>query len=75
MQTTLPHSPQSLSALIAAGRELLETKEAAAVLRYQSQTLRKWACYDNGPIRPVRIAGRLRWRVADIAALVEGGAQ
>lgn len=54
--------------------ELLPTNEAAAMLRFAPQTLRKWACYDNGPIRPVRIAGRLRWRTADLLKLMNGEA-
>lgn len=62
----------SLSELIAAGRDLLETKEAAESIRFKPQTLRRWACYDNGPIRPVRIGNRLRWRVSDLQKLVEG---
>lgn len=38
------------------------------------QTLRKWACLENGPLRPVRINGRLAWCVADIRALLNGEA-
>ncbi|MFX1684909.1 helix-turn-helix transcriptional regulator [Paraburkholderia sp. A1RO-5L] len=54
---------------------MLTTDEAAAVLNRQPQTLRKWASLENGPIRPVRIHGRLGWRVADIEALLNGGGQ
>ena len=50
----------------------LTTDEAAAVLNRRPQTLRKWACLENGPIRPVRINGRLGWRVSDLQALLEG---
>lgn len=50
----------------------LTTDEAAAALNRQPQTLRKWACLENGPIRPVRIHGRLAWRVADLQALLNG---
>lgn len=53
---------------------VLPTDEAAAALNRKPQTLRKWACLENGPIRPVRINGRLAWRVADIQALLSGGA-
>ena len=53
----------------------LTTDEAAAALNRQPQTLRKWACLENGPIRPVRIHRRLAWKVADIQALLNGGAQ
>jgi len=52
--------------------EVLPTDEAAAALNRKPQTLRKWACLENGPIRPVRINGRLAWRVADLLALLGG---
>ncbi len=53
---------------------VVPTDVAAAALNRRPQTLRKWACLENGPIRPVRINGRLAWRVADIQALLGGGA-
>jgi hypothetical protein len=52
----------------------LTTDEAAAALNRQPQTLRKWACFENGPIRPVRIHRRLAWRVSDIRKLLNGEA-
>ena len=52
----------------------LSTKDAAHYLNRQPQTLRKWAAYESGPIRPLRINGRLMWRVADLQGLL-GGAQ
>lgn len=55
--------------------EVLPTDKAAKALNRAPQTLRKWACLENGPIRPIRINGRLAWRVADIAALLNGGLQ
>lgn len=53
--------------------EVLTTDQAAAAINRKPQTLRKWACLENGPIRPVRINGRLAWRVADLAKLINGG--
>jgi len=53
--------------------QVLTTTVAAAALNRKPQTLRKWACLENGPIRPVRINGRLAWRVSDIQALLSGG--
>lgn len=50
---------------------ILSTSEAARALNRRQQTLRKWAC-TGGPIRPIRINGRLAWRVADIRRLLEG---
>lgn len=54
--------------------EVLPTNEAAAAINRAPQTLRKWACLENGPIRPIRINGRLAWRVSDLQSLLEGGA-
>ena len=47
-------------------RAHLPTEEAAQHLNRESQTLRKWACRESGPLRPNRINGRLAWAVADI---------
>jgi hypothetical protein len=53
---------------------VLPTNEAAAAINRAPQTLRKWACLENGPIRPIRINGRLAWRVSDLKSLLNGGA-
>lgn len=50
-------------------REHVDTACAAYHLGRKAQTLRAWACYENGPIRPVRIHGRLAWAVADLRRL------
>lgn len=47
-------------------RSTLPTSEASYHLNRSQQTLRLWACRENGPIRPIRVNGRLAWRVADI---------
>jgi len=68
-------STQSIArpTLVTLGLEsVLTTDEAAAVINRKPQTLRKWACLENGPIRPIRINGRLAWRVADLRALLNG---
>jgi hypothetical protein len=54
--------------------EILPTNEAAATINRTPQTLRKWACLENGPIRPIRINGRLAWRVSDLQLLLNGRA-
>jgi hypothetical protein len=54
-------------------RETLGTAEAAFHLNRQVQTLHKWACLEDGPIRPTRINGRLAWAVVDIKRLLNGG--
>lgn len=55
--------------------EVLSTASAAASINRQPQTLRKWACTNNGPIQPLRINGRLAWPVAKLRALLDGGAK
>lgn len=52
-------------------RVTLPTNEAAHHINRAPQTLRRWACLGDGPIRPVRINGRLAWRVADLRRLLE----
>lgn len=52
--------------------EVLPTAPAAESINRQSQTLRKWACTGTGPIKPVRIHGRLHWKVSDLMALLNG---
>lgn len=47
----------------------LKTEEAAHYLNRRPQTLRAWACLENGPIRPRRIGGLLAWSTADVKAL------
>ncbi|MCX7258572.1 MAG: DNA-binding protein [Polaromonas sp.] len=47
-------------------RASLPTSEAAFHLNRAQQTLRLWAMREDGPLRPMRINGRLAWRVADI---------
>lgn len=54
--------------------EVLPTNEAAAAINRRPQTLRRWACLEDGPIRPIRINGRLAWRVSDLQTLLSGGA-
>jgi len=47
-------------------RIAIPTDAAAHHLNRRPQTLRVWACFENGLIRPIRINNRLAWRVADI---------
>jgi hypothetical protein len=60
-------------ALDAQVRIAVSTAEAAFHLGRAPQTLRKWACYEDGPLRPIRIHGRLAWPVAQIKELLKGG--
>jgi hypothetical protein len=51
-------------------RPAVDTAAAAYYLSRKPQTLRGWACLENGPLRPIRICGRLAWNVADIRRLL-----
>lgn len=51
---------------------MIHQKEAAALNR-KPQTPRKRVCLENGPIRPVRINGRLARKADEIATLLGGG--
>jgi hypothetical protein len=53
-------------------RPAVTTNEAARLLCRRPQTLRRWACYEDGPIRPIRVHTRLLWPVDEIRRLLEG---
>ena len=42
------------------------TEQAGFYLNRRPQTMRVWACREDGPIRPIRINGRLAWPVAEL---------
>ena len=50
-------------------RPNLKTEEAAHYLNRRPQTLRAWACLENGPIRPRRVGGLLAWSTSEVKAL------
>jgi len=52
-------------------RSALPTSEAAYHLNREEQTLRTWAMQDgSGPIKPLRINGRLAWPTEAIRRLL-----
>ena len=53
-------------------RLTLPTREAARHLNRAQQTLRLWAMAETGPIRPLRINGRLAWPVASLKKILGG---
>lgn len=61
------------TALVRENRTVIDTNAAAFHLGRKPQTLRKWACLEDGPLRPIRINGRLSWSVADILRIVSEG--
>ena len=51
-------------------RSALPTPEAAHHLNRAQQTLRLWAMRNDGPVKALRIHGRLAWPVSEIKALM-----
>jgi hypothetical protein len=47
-------------------RPTVPTEQSAYYLDRRPQTLRAWACNEDGPIRPIRINGRLAWPVSEL---------
>ena len=47
-------------------RTHVSTKVMCRHLNRKEQTARVWACLENGPLRPIRVHGRLAWPVAEI---------
>lgn len=63
----LAHAAAQFPPLELETRPAVDTAAAAHYLNRRPQTLRIWACRDgSGPIRPIRVNGRLAWRVADL---------
>jgi hypothetical protein len=71
--TTAAKQAQYFTPLDQETRSHVETACAAYHLNRKVQTMRVWACLENGPLRPVRINGRLAWSVADIKRVLNGG--
>ncbi len=69
--TAAAHWPeQPFPPLETVTRPTVPTEAAAYYLNRQPQTLRAWACLETGPLRPIRINGRLSWPVAVIRRLL-----
>lgn len=51
-------------------RPFVSTEVAAHYLNRRPQTLRVWSCRGTGPIRPVRVYGRLAWPLSEIRRLL-----
>lgn len=74
MQTATHHSVQVREAapgpacvsLESEIRAVVDTATAAFHLGRKPQTLRAWACHEDGPLRPLRVHGRLAWPVAEL---------
>jgi hypothetical protein len=51
-------------------RPTVETAAAAFYMNRRPQTLRIYACHETGPIRPMRVHGRLHWKTDDLRRLM-----
>ena len=59
--------PQQFPPLELVNRPTVPTAQAAFYMNRRPQTLRTWAMNDgSGPLRPLRINGRLAWNVAEL---------
>lgn len=63
------YSPAPFPPLSQATKPNLTTAELAYYLDRKPQTLRGWACNENGPIRPTRIRSILAWSTAEAKKL------
>jgi hypothetical protein len=66
-----PSFQQDFVALTLEGRTHVDTACAAYHLGRRPQTLRVWASAETGPLRPIRINGRLAWPVAEIRRVLQ----
>lgn len=67
---TLKKAPRIFPPLESVTSPGVETAAAAYYLNREPQTMRTWACFENGPIKPIRVNGRLAWPVADLRRLL-----
>ena len=51
-------------------RPTVSTAAAAFYLRKATQTMRIYACKENGPLRPIRVGAHLHWKTEDIRRLL-----
>lgn len=62
--------PPDWTPLAEESRTHVSTAVLCAHLNRKPQTARIWACRENGPLRPLRVNGRLAWPVAEIRKLL-----
>jgi hypothetical protein len=66
------HPAQQFTPLELETRPTVDTAAASHYLHLAPQTMRIYACRENGPIRPRRLPGssKLHWATADIRRLL-----
>ncbi len=62
--------PHQFMPLDLENRPAVETAAAAYYLNRRPQTLRGWACHEDGPLRPFRLNSRLLWKTEDLRRLL-----
>lgn len=63
-------TPSPFPPLETISRPAITTAEAAFYLNRKTQTLRIWAMRESGPLRPLRVHGRLAWSTEEIRKLL-----
>jgi hypothetical protein len=63
-------APHQFTPLDQEDRPTVSTAAAAHYLRKAPQTLRIYACKENGPLRPIRVGAHLHWKTDDIRKLL-----
>ena len=64
-------NPQKFPPIELERRPRVITEQAAHYLNRRPQPLRSWAMRDgSGPLRPIRVHGRLAWGMAEIRELL-----
>lgn len=71
LRPNMATNPRNLVPLDRETRSALPTPEAAFHLNRAQQTLRLWAMRENGPIRPIRVNGRLAWPVSELRRILQ----
>ena len=64
------HVDQQFPPLETVTRPTVETAAAAFYLNRRPQTLRIYASRESGPLRPIRVHGRLHWNTDDLRRLL-----
>jgi hypothetical protein len=71
--SAVAHGQQAFQPLETLNCTTVPTDAAAFYVNRKPQTMRSWACTEAGPLRPIRINGRLHWPVSQIKILLNGG--
>lgn len=58
--------PNQFPPLESVNRPTVPTDQAGYYLDRSPQTMRGWSCRNDGPLRPLRINGRLAWPVSEL---------